>query len=62
MGFKQFPIAKYLVCRSVCDYAATIKENNPLAGVQDHVQIVRGDQLGLFQAADRIDNDTAVSS
>src|SRR5262245_44386350 len=45
VGCHQIPIAENLLGRSCADELALIQNDHAVAGVEDHFQIVRGDDL-----------------
>ncbi len=55
VGFHQSGIAKHLPARPISHDAPSIQQNGAEAELQRHLEVVGGDKLGAFQAADELD-------
>ena len=48
-------IAKHVTGRAISNNTTAIEQDRPAAQLQDHLQVVGGDQLGRMQARDQLD-------
>ena len=60
IGFQQRLVPQDGFRVPVCHNVSVGQEDHPLAGVQDHIQVVGSDELGLGQLTDGVDDGAAV--
>ena len=61
MGFDEFQVAKNVAARSVGDNLPGVEQYDARTEFQHHLKVMRGDQLGAWQAVDQLNQAAATA-